>query len=68
MSSLSIFSGSHHSGASAINSCHQWSLPAFICAPVSSPIRFKTTACSMDGVSVIASSALRLSGTTVPRR
>ena len=58
MSSLSIFSGSHQSGASAINSCHQWSLPAFICAPASSPTRFKTTTCSMDGVSVSASSAV----------
>ena len=68
MSSLSICSGSHHSGASAINSCHQWSLPSFMTAPESLPTRSTTTTFSMEGEFSTASSAFFFRGTIPPRR
>ena len=68
MSSLSICSGSHHSGASAISSCHQWSRPSFMAAPDSLPTRSTTTTFSMEGELSTASSAFFFRGMIAPRR
>ena len=66
-SSLSIGSGGHVAGSSETSkSCSQWSRPS--CMGTSLPVRRTTSAFRIPGASAIASSAVRLSGTVVPRR
>ena len=66
MSSASMDSGLHHTGASAMRRCHQWSRPSLTSIAVC--VRMTSTTFSIVGVSSSASSAIFLSGTTFPRR
>ncbi len=54
------------SAASAVNSCHQWSRPS--CMDTSPPVRRSTTLCLTLGAAAMASSAIFLSATGLPRR
>src|SRR5579884_1844659 len=65
-SSASICSGGHSGAAPAMRSCHHRSRPG--CIGTASPVRRSTTTRRTLGVPASASSALRLSGTTAPRR
>ena len=68
MSSASIGSGAHTNEASCISSWYQWSRPACMCTRRSAAPRRTTTTPVIDGVAASASSAICLSGTTLPRR
>ena len=71
-SSESIASGGQWGLSLSSSRCHQWSRPSVISANDSSPSppcpRRTTTTCRMLGQSATASSAMRLSGSTWPRR
>ena len=68
-SSLAIGSHGHDTASSdspSSSSCHQWSRPS--CIGTSLPVRRRTTEACTFGATLIASSAVRFSGTVEPRR